>query len=167
MKANSTTVQYVPVSEGEPVYFRFEDDFVTDNIRCIPMIVRFKLDACGIKLKLSEWCKFTATERKWLAEKDCSTKPAIESYKSHLRELVLSRTDEEATACTIEENPAWAETSKVIEALPGQAALYGWGFSLEKWMALNNLQRFALLKLCKPGHENKNFPKAMQEFGMV
>ena len=39
-------------------YFDFEEDFVEKNIRCIPMIVRFKMDEAGIKLKLSEWSRF-------------------------------------------------------------------------------------------------------------
>ncbi|WP_353849846.1 nitrate reductase associated protein, partial [Hydrotalea sp.] len=29
-------------------YFQFEEDFVEENVRCIPMIVRFKMDAVGI-----------------------------------------------------------------------------------------------------------------------
>lgn len=39
-----------------PVFFAFESDFV-DSLRCIPMVVRYKLDTCGIKLKLPEWVK--------------------------------------------------------------------------------------------------------------
>jgi hypothetical protein len=39
--------------------------------------------------------------------------------------------------------------------------------SLAQWKDLNVLQRFALLKLTRPGHENKNFPKAMKEFGLT
>jgi hypothetical protein len=35
-----------------------------------------------------------------------------------------------------------------------------------KWKNLTNLQRYTLLKLCRPGHENKNFPKAVKEFGL-
>ena len=37
----------------------------------------------------------------------------------------------------------------------------------EKWGTLTSLQRFALLKLCKPGHENKNFSKALKEFNLL
>jgi len=36
----------------------------------------------------------------------------------------------------------------------------------EQWRELSILQRFALIKLCRPGHENKNFPIAMKEFGL-
>ena len=35
-----------------------------------------------------------------------------------------------------------------------------------QWQQLTDLQRFALLKLSYPGHENKNFPKALAEFGI-
>ncbi|MEO6674638.1 MAG: nitrate reductase associated protein, partial [Ginsengibacter sp.] len=44
--------------------FKFEEDFVEEGVRCIPMVVRFKLDACGIKLKLSEWSTLIFEERK-------------------------------------------------------------------------------------------------------
>ena len=43
-------------------YFYFEEDFVVDNVRCIPMIIRFKMDAAGIKLRLSEWSRFSVDE---------------------------------------------------------------------------------------------------------
>jgi len=31
-------------------YFKFEEDFIEEDVRCIPMIVRFKMDLAGIKL---------------------------------------------------------------------------------------------------------------------
>jgi len=52
-------------------YFNFEEDFVEKNIRCIPMIVRFKMDRAGIKLKLDEWSKFSTAERIELGRKPC------------------------------------------------------------------------------------------------
>jgi len=35
------------------------------------------------------------------------------------------------------------------------------------WMALNELQRFALVKLSHPGHEHRNLPQALAEFGLL
>ena len=54
-------------------YFNFEEDFVEENVRCIPMIVRFKMDKAGIKLKLAEWSKFKTEEKIELAVKNCNT----------------------------------------------------------------------------------------------
>ncbi|MGB0562374.1 MAG: nitrate reductase associated protein, partial [Spirulinaceae cyanobacterium] len=39
--------------------------------------------------------------------------------------------------------------------------------SLTQWQALRPDQRFALIKLSRPGHENRNFLPAMQEFGLA
>jgi hypothetical protein len=39
--------------------------------------------------------------------------------------------------------------------------------STDQWKSLSALQRFALLKLYRPGHENKNFKKALKEFGLI
>ena len=62
-------------------YFKFEEEFIEEDVRCIPMIVRFKLDTCGIKLKLAEWSKMTVAERTKLAESPCGTREQIMLYK--------------------------------------------------------------------------------------
>ncbi|MGK7938235.1 MAG: nitrate reductase associated protein, partial [Xenococcaceae cyanobacterium] len=36
----------------------------------------------------------------------------------------------------------------------------------EQWKSLTPLQRFALIKLSRPSHENKNFLPAAKEFGL-
>jgi hypothetical protein len=37
----------------------------------------------------------------------------------------------------------------------------------EGWAELNELQRFALVKLSHPGHEHRNLPRALAEFGLI
>jgi hypothetical protein len=89
---NTTRInKYDIEQEDQPRYFRFEADFVEDNVRCIPMIVRFKLDACGIKLKLAQWSKFSPQERKQLSVQPCSTAAAIDAYRLYLQELIARR----------------------------------------------------------------------------
>lgn len=148
-------------------YFRFEKDFVENGIRCIPMIVRFKLDAVGIKLKLREWAKFSAGERKRLATKSCQTAIEIYNYQTYLQQLVKTHTGNTATELSVDENPAWAMPDTVNEELQIHAGSYGWEITINQWQNLSDLQRFALLKLCREGHENKNFPFAMREFKLV
>jgi len=152
---------------GEPVYFKFEEDFVEDNVRCIPMIVRFKLDACGIKLKLSEWSKMTIAERKLLAETSCANSREVLQYRSWLQQIILIRTGAAATDLPVDMNPEWAIQSILPAVLKNKLQEFNWQLTLQQWRGLNNLQRFVLLKLCRPGHENKNFPKAMKEFGLL
>ncbi|MEO5681032.1 MAG: nitrate reductase associated protein [Chitinophagaceae bacterium] len=149
------------------VFFAFEEDFVEEQVRCIPMIVRFKLDACGIKLKLSEWSKMTMGERVLLCEMDCSNQRALLQYRIYLQQLVMQRTGAAATDLPVTANPEWETTAIIPPEIVEKAAEFEWPVSLQKWRRLSNLQRFVLLKLCKPGHENKNFPKAYKEFGLL
>jgi hypothetical protein len=154
-------------SLSEVMYFKFEDDFVEKNIRCIPMIVRFKLDACGIKLKLAAWSRMSPREREYLAVSPCDTSEQIAHYRETLRQLVVERTGEEAAEIAVDENPAWSRTDAIPASVSDKLNDGPWSLSLEQWQQLGVLQRFALTKLSYPGHENKNFPKAMKEFGLL
>jgi hypothetical protein len=147
-------------------FFKFEEDFVEGNIRCIPMIVRFKLDACGIKLKLAEWSRMTTLERANLAASPCETQQQIEQYRKELIHLILHRTGNPATALPMQQNTAWAQTNEIPHSIKEKLHEHAWSISIPQWQGLTDLQRFALLKLSYPGHENKNFPKAMAEFGL-
>ncbi len=148
-------------------YFNFEEDFVEENVRCIPMIVRFNMDAACIKLKLSEWSKFSIDERVILATKPCSTTDEQQLYHNYLTALIYKYTNEQATPLAPITNPEWAQLTTIPTLLLDKAAESQVVLTVEKWQALTNLQRFALLKLCRPGHENKNFPKAVKEFGLL
>lgn len=148
-------------------HFEFEGDFVEKNIGCIPMVVRFKLDAAGIKLNLPEWSRFGTKERVSLAVRFCSTDQQKNEYLNYVKSLVKKHTGHEATEMPIETNPAWTNLDSISTLLQEKAKEFGWEISLEKWRGLSDLQRFALMKLCRPGHENKNFPKAVKEFNMV
>jgi len=149
------------------VCFNFEEDFVENNVRCIPMAVRFKLDECGIKLKLCEWNKMIIEERKKLCEFVCVTKEDLYKYRHYLKEVIFNRTGNVATELPVEENPAWTHRNELPLLLVEKLAEFNWYVSLPQWQSLTNLQRFVLMKLSKPGHENKNFPKAVKEFGLV
>jgi hypothetical protein len=148
-------------------YFLFEEDFMEQNIRCIPMIVRFKMDRAGIKLKLSEWNKFSTWERIQLAEMDCYNDDEAGHYNHYLAGLVRKYTYREAMALEIDQDPLWENMHSIPGILTEKLDEFGWTISIEKWRGLTNLQRFALLKLCRPKHENKNFPKAMKEFSLL
>lgn len=148
-------------------YFNFEEDFIEKNVRCIPMIVRFKMDAAGIKLKLADWSKFKPEERIKLAVMPSETEEELFLYNSHLSQLVEKYTNSKATALTIGLKPDWANLQNIPVMLDQKAKEFDLLLTQEKWRTLTSLQRFALLKLCKPGHENKNFSKAIKEFNLL
>jgi hypothetical protein len=148
-------------------YFDFEEDFVEENVRCIPMIVRFKMDAAGIKLKLAEWSKFKVDERIALAVNPATTNEEAAQYNQYLSGLIKKYTAAEATVLALEAQPAWSLLNTIPPMLQEKANECGCTISITQWQQLTNLQRFTLVKLCRPGHENKNFPKAMKEFGLI
>jgi hypothetical protein len=148
-------------------YFDFEEDFVEDHVRCIPMVVRFKMDAAGVKLKLSEWSKFPTNERLELALMPIANATEVYFYRQYLNSLIIRYTGNLATNMETEAEPAWGNLQRIPEMLIEKAMELQLILSIEQWGRLTDLQRYALLKLCRPGHENKNFPKAVQEFGLM
>jgi hypothetical protein len=155
-----------PVTDSSTI-FDFEKDFA-DTLRCIPMAVRFKLDACGVKLASSQWAQFTKIDRDRLLLEQCATQDEVVAYRDFLIALIESRSGEEAQMTVVHSHPAWGETTSVPMAVRKQA----WSLGLEppslgQWVALAPLGRFALLKLARPGHRNLNFEPALREFGLI
>lgn len=148
-----------------PVFFQFEQDFVI-SLRCIPMIVRYNLDTCGVKLKLEHWNRFQTEEREVLANTPCRTPEEVAAYRDRVQSLVIAQTGSPAKDLPIEDPPAWWLTDVVPELVQDKAAESGVTLTLEQWAALTSLQRFALIKLSRSGHENRNFPLALREFGL-
>ena len=148
-------------------YFQFEEDFVEENMRCIPMLVRFKMDMAGVKLKLSDWSKFSGSEKKELALRPIGNHAEIAIYKKRLLALIYEHSGNTATLLETPLYPDWANINNIPIMIIEKSKEFAWEISISQWSALTTLQRFALLKLCRPGHENRNFPIAMREFGIV
>jgi hypothetical protein len=147
-------------------FFQFESDFV-NSLRCIPMQVRLKLDTCGVKMKLSHWNQLTQEERKVLVSMSCETLSESTIYRNFLQQSITAKTGEPAKELPIEENPAWLNTQEIPQTVQEKAAEFDVILSLESWQTLTPLQRFALIKLSRPSHENTNFYPALQEFGLI
>jgi hypothetical protein len=143
-------------------FFQFEADFV-DSLRCIPMQVRFKLDTCGVKLKLSHWNPLTAIERQALVDTPCTTASAMD-YRSLVHRIVQAHTPEPPADLPIDSDPAWLDETVIPESVMEKAE---GAIALPQWKSLTPLQRFALIKLSRSQHENKNFLPALQEFGLL
>lgn len=147
-------------------FFQFESDFV-DSLRCIPMIVRFKLDTCGVKLKLHQWNKFTEADRLQTVETPCTTEAEIRNYHDLLHRLVEQRTGEQATDLAIDENPPWNHAETIPASVAQKAEEVGITIAPSEWAALTPIQRFVLIKLSRSSHENANFLPAVKEFNLV
>lgn len=146
--------------------FNFEADFV-DSLRCIPMQVRYKLDTCGIKLKLTEWHKFSHEQRALLVNMPCTTETEVQQYREFLQNLVWERTGDRATDLAIEINPAWEDKLNIPTSVQAELDEVGAAIALEDWAKLSSLERFVLIKLSRSNHENSNFAPALKEFDLL
>lgn len=145
--------------------FQFEADFV-ESLRCIPMVVRYKLDTCGVKLKLEHWNHFSSDEKKSLVDKPCEPGEGAIAYRDYLQHLVSAHTGSPAKELPTELHPLWMDAAHVPIQVQEKAIECRLPLTVQQWTALEPLQRFALIKLSRPSHENRNFLPAAQEFGL-
>uniref|UniRef100_A0A832H528 Nitrate reductase associated protein n=1 Tax=Oscillatoriales cyanobacterium SpSt-402 TaxID=2282168 RepID=A0A832H528_9CYAN len=147
-------------------FFEFESDFVA-SLRCIPMQIRLKLDTCGIKLKLPQWNQFSQSDRQLLINLACETATEIATYRTTLEQLVLERTGTAVSTFPIEPMPPWEDVTTMPLSVQEKAVEVGTTIALDQWAMLTPLQRFALIKLSRSSHENRNFLPALKEFGLM
>lgn len=147
-------------------YFEFEQDFI-GSLRCIPMVVRHHLDTCGVKLKLEHWNHFTQAERQQLVDWPCQTPAEAQQYREQLQALITQQTGAPAKTLAIAEVPDWQMVQTIPAAVKTKFEQQEVPLSVEQWAGLTELQRFALIKLSRPSHENLNFIPAVKEFGLA
>jgi hypothetical protein len=158
-------IQPQPQELKSDQYFQFEADFV-GTLQCIPMFVRMKLDNCGVKLKLVHWNQFTQAERETLVDLPCTSSEERETYREWLQSLIIAKTGEPAKELAIDPHPLWLNGTSIPDTVITKAQDHNASLSVEQWSNLNPAQRFALIKLSRPSHENNNFLPALQEFGI-
>jgi len=145
--------------------FAFEADFTAD-LRCIPMAVRRKLDLAGVKLKLVHWNGLTESERQQLLAWDDSP-GAIEALREHLLTRTCQLAAGQANTLPLPSDEPWQQEQCWPEAVLASCQQLGLAPDANGWSNLNELQRFALVKLSHPGHEHRNLPRALAEFNLV
>lgn len=146
-------------------FFQFEADFVL-GLRCIPMSVRRKLDDCGVKLKLEHWHRLAESERQWLVDQPCESDRDRQAYREQLRTWTQRDWGDPAKDLPIDPQPAWLQP-EIPEAVQTACHVLQVHLNPADWQSLDPLQRFALIKLARPGHEHRNLYPALQEFGLA
>ena len=145
--------------------FDFEAEF-TAELRCIPMAVRRKLDLAGVKLKLVHWNELAVAERQLLL-----VWPDGPADVAELRRWLLERTAQQAAGVArtlpIACQESWQQHQTTPPLVDQVCRDQGVVLSDEAWAGLNELQRFALVKLGQSGHEHRNLPLALVEFGVA
>ena len=150
----------------EAQFFQFESDFVA-SLRCIPMIVRFKLDLCGVKLSLRAWSRFDQETRALCVSLPTRSAKEIADYGTTLCHAI-EQIGQQPVLLEVDQSPAWVDVQCVPPVVVERAEKLGIGCDrFDRWSNLPPLHRFALVKLTRGGHENENFRPALKEFGLL
>ena len=141
--------------------FGFEKDFV-GNWRCIPLCVRRKLDLIGVKLKLSHWLEFTQEQRQMLVDWPDEL-PALNELRKHLRLLTRLMAEGMAKDLPIGVDEPWQVLGELPSIVQESARRKSIEISVSQWSSLFELERFALCKLARHGHDHHNLDAAFNE----
>ena len=94
----------------------------------------------------------------------CATAAESQAYREWLQNLITEKTGSPAKELAIASNPPWLNATVIPLEVENKATEHDVTLSLEQWSNLTPAQRFALIKLSRPSHENKNFVPALKEF---
>ena len=125
------------------------------------------MDKVRIKLHLDEWSNFNVEERIRLAKMPCDNPEAMEEYYVHLSSLIKKYRNRIPTSIAKDNEKLIENMSALPQIVADKLSLFQWTISADQWEGLTELQRFALIKLSKAGHESRNFPTALKEFGLI
>lgn len=140
--------------------FGFEQDFVA-GWRCIPLCVRRKLDLAGIKLKLRHWLALEQAERRQLV--DWPDAPAdLQRLALHLKQRTATMADGVVKDLPKAQQQPWQQPH-IPATVATAARRLGCPMEPMDWQQLSELQRFALCKLARPGHDHHNLAAALAE----
>lgn len=145
--------------------FHFELDFA-DTLHCVPMGVRMKLDTCGIKLSLAQWNQLDRAERQQLMEQPCDLPDTVVAYRDTLANLIAHHSIGPLKTLAVDPNPPWMQADAIPPSVHQRAEEMDCPLTIAQWQGLTPLQRFVLIKLSRPSHENQNFRPALREFGL-
>lgn len=153
-------------TDDKVTFFAFEEDFVA-SLRCIPMIVRFKLDLCGVKLSLKAWSRFAYETRAICSYLSVRNAEETNAYRQFICQAI-EQVELPLVLLPVDQEPAWRSLDAVPAPVLEKASEHGISTQhLQRWGKLSELQRFALVKLTRKGHENENFLLAVREFGLT
>ncbi len=141
--------------------YGFEQDFI-GSWRCIPLCVRRKLDLAGVKLKLSHWLAMSQEQRQQLVDWEDSPEH-LNQMRDHLRAITVAMADGVVKDLPPAVHEPWQQPDRLPDHLLEAARLRGVQLTQEAWKTMHELDRFALCKLARPGHDHHNLEAAFSE----
>ncbi len=143
--------------------FQFEAG-IYESLNCLPMAARRKLDALGIKVHLAQWEQFGRGERLMICHAPADTEEERSALRTFIEELAISRTGSPAQVLPEEARQSAYPPAHPPLMLVQNARACGVELDGERWAALDDDQRYALIKLGDAKKASHNLEPALREF---
>jgi hypothetical protein len=143
--------------------FKFEAE-VYESLNCLPMAARRKLDSLGIKLHLAQWEQLGRGERLMVCHAPVDSEEEQCVLRTFIEEAALSRTGSPAKILPDDARQSANPPNHPPPALTRHARACGVELDNRAWAALDDDQRYALIKLGDAEEPSHNLALALQEF---
>ncbi|MGO4332896.1 nitrate reductase associated protein [Cupriavidus sp. 2TAF22] len=139
-----------------------------DNLKYVPMCLRFNLDFYGYTFSLLEWQALPVEAREALAGFPPATAGNAGDFASSLRDIMQKHLNKVPETFPPDAQAAWLQASKIPDSVLAQYALAELApITGEAWSGLSILKRYVLTKMSLRGVRNHCFVPALLEFGLV
>jgi hypothetical protein len=143
--------------------FGFEDE-IHQNLGCVPMAVRRKLDHVGIKIGLVQWQALGLGERLALCHLPVASEEECEALRIFTDEAVKAKSGGGVKALPPESRAAAEPPAHPPARLVEHARVLGFTLNQPVWDKLDADERYALIKLGDIPTPSHNLPAALAEF---
>ena len=143
--------------------FMFEAE-IYESLNCLPMAARRKLDAVGIKLHLAQWEQLGRGERLMICHAPADSADERAALRIFIEEVALARTGSPAKILSDDTCRSAISPDQPPQLLARHARAFGIELDDKTWAALDDDQRYALIKLGDSERPSHNLELALQEF---
>ncbi|MGA7873929.1 MAG: nitrate reductase associated protein [Candidatus Binatus sp.] len=143
--------------------FKFEAE-IYEWLNCLPMAARRKLDAVGIKLHLAQWEQLGRGERLMICHAPADSEEEQSALRTFIEEVALARTGSPAKTLPDDTRRSANPPDRPPQILAHHARVAGVELDDKAWAALDDDQRYALIKLGDSERPSHNLELALQEF---
>jgi hypothetical protein len=143
--------------------FKFEAE-IYESLNCLPTAARRKLDAVGIKLHLAQWEQLGRGERLMICHAPADSEEERSALRTFIEEVALARTGSPAKILPDDTRRSANPPAHPPQVLAQHARVSGVELDEKAWAALDDDQRYALIKLGDSEKPSHNLELALQEF---
>jgi len=143
--------------------FKFEDQ-IYESLSCLPMAARRKLDALGIKISLAQWEQLGRGEWLMICHAPSGSEDERQALRTFIGEATFARTGSPPKTLPDDARQSARPPARVPDLLARNARATGVELDDTAWAAMDEDERYALIKLGDNEKPSHNFAAALEEF---